>query len=364
MAVGKPTVLITGVAGNLGLRLLPQLAHCNLVGVDLAPPSSAAPLEFHPIDLGQDVSRAQLVELLRTSGAFAVVHLAFVIDPVRTGVLDRQRMWQINVAGTARVMEAIAEVNRGGGAVRKFVFPSSVSVYGPELPGPVDEEHPLGAHTLPYAIHKQESDEAVRLRAPALAGCTTYLLRPHIYAGASMQNYLVGALRGTPGGKSRIAGWLRRKGMRLPLVLPRGESYLAQRFQFVHVDDVARLIAFILRRPEPYPDLIVLNVAGRGDPMTLEQCIRIARQKIVRLPGVSLCRVALRWMWKLGISSVPPEALPYMIGSYLVDTRRLRGFLGSEYEQVIRYTVEEALRDSFAPADQGTQLSPLAGTSA
>ena len=66
------------------------------------------------------------------------MHLAFVIDPVRTGVLDVERMWQINVAGTARVMEAIAEVNRHGGRVEKFVFISSVSAYGPETPGPVE----------------------------------------------------------------------------------------------------------------------------------------------------------------------------------------------------------------------------------
>ena len=35
-----------------------------------------------------------------------------MLDPVRAGVLDLDRMWQINVAGTARVMEAITEANR------------------------------------------------------------------------------------------------------------------------------------------------------------------------------------------------------------------------------------------------------------
>ena len=60
-------------------------------------------------------------------------------------------MWQTNVAGTARVMEAISVVNRTGGHVRQFIFPSSVSAYGPETPGPVKEDFPLRAHTLPYA---------------------------------------------------------------------------------------------------------------------------------------------------------------------------------------------------------------------
>ena len=40
-------------------------------------------------------------------------------------------------------------------------------------------------------------------------------------------------------------------------------------------------------------------------------------------------RIVLRLLWKFGISSIPPEALPYMIGSYTMDTTRLQQFLGS-----------------------------------
>src|SRR5512146_880064 len=175
------TVIVTGAAGNLGLRLLPQLHDYSVFGVDIAPPKTDHPLRFERMDLGREESCGQLVNLLRETGAENVVHLAFVIDPVRTGVLDVKRMWEINVAGTARVVEAITEVNRMGGKVKKFIFPSSVSAYGPDLPGPVKEEHPLGAHTLPYAIHKQESDEVVRLRAAKMGACSTYILRPNIF---------------------------------------------------------------------------------------------------------------------------------------------------------------------------------------
>ena len=158
----------------------------------------------------------------------SVIHLAFVLDPQRTGVLDLERMWQINVAGTARVMEAISVVNRTGGDVRQFIFPSSVAAYGPETAGPVKEDAPLRAHTLPYAIHKRESDEVVRYRAESLGDCRIYILRPHIFTGASMQNYMVGALRGTPLGKSKRAARMRAAGKRLPLMLPRGNKYLAE----------------------------------------------------------------------------------------------------------------------------------------
>ncbi len=360
MPAGQPTVLVTGVAGNLGLRLLEQLAGFSVAGVDVIEPARDFPIRFQPVDLGEEASCRQIVDLLRETRATAVVHLAFVLDPVRAGVLDPERMWRINVAGTARVMEAIAVVNRGGGAVEKFIFPSSISVYGPGLRVPASEDSPLGARSLVYALHKKEADEVVRLRATSLGQCSTYVLRPAIYVGATMQNYMVNVLRGAALGRGRLANWLRRKGARLPLLLPFGRQYLGRRFQFVHVDDVARLIRFILLKPERVAQLTVMNVAGHGAPLALGECARIAGAKITRLPGQALCQLVLRLLWSLEISAVPPEAFPYMIGEYLMDTSRLQAFLGSEYEQVIRYTCEEALEDSFHASSADTQIRTAA----
>jgi nucleoside-diphosphate-sugar epimerase len=341
------TVLVTGVSGNLGARVLLQLADSRVVGVDLyAPPCSADLARFESIDLGDEASCDQLVRILREEQVRSVVHLAFVIDPLRTGIVDADRMWQVNVAGTARVLEAIAEFNRHGGNVQRFVFISSVSAYGPETPGPISEEFPLSAHTLPYAVHKKEADETVRARAYQLGDCSTFILRPHIFAGATMQNYLIGALRGTPTGKGKRAERLRQRATRLPIVLPFGERYLQNRFQFVHVDDVARLIAHILRLPAPAP-LTVLNVAGRGEALPFSECASSANAKLLRLPGRIACRAALSLMWDLGISGVPPDSLPYILGSYTMNTLHLQQFLGHNYENVIQHTIAEALADSF-----------------
>ena len=161
MGDAKPTVVVTGISGNLGTRLLPQLLDFDVIGVDIAPPTTNLPLRFERMDLGAEESCRQLFLLMRDSHASAVVHLAFVLDPVRTGVLDLDRMWQINVAGTARVMEAVTEANHESAIVDKFIFTSSVAAYGPNLPGAVTEEHPLGAYSLPYAIHKMEADKVV-----------------------------------------------------------------------------------------------------------------------------------------------------------------------------------------------------------
>jgi len=352
MDSAKPVVVVTGIAGNLGARLLPLLGDYSVIGVDLNPPHTDLPLQFERLDLGDESCTRTLYELLRDRRPVAVVHLAFVIDPVRTGVLDSERMWQINVAGTARVMEAVTEANRTADSpIRQFVFPSSVSAYGPSLPEPAREESVLAAHTLPYAIHKKQSDEVVQQRAPALRGCSVYILRPHIFAGASVENYLLGAFRGTVNGKSARAEKMRSAGKRLPCMMPRGQQYLDNKIQFVHVDDMARLIAHILRRDPEAQRLTVLNVAGRGEPLTFGRCIEMAQAKLVRVPGKWAMRLVLRFLWKRRISVIPPEALPYMTGEYIMNTDRLRGFLGAEYESVLRYTIADAFADSFRGAD-------------
>jgi nucleoside-diphosphate-sugar epimerase len=348
MAEDRPTIVVTGAAGNLGQRLLPFLRDFQVIGIDFRQPRDASTfLTFHEIDLGLEAACEQLIDILRKHDVMAVVHLAFVIDPLQTGVLDIDRMWQINVAGTSRVMEAIAVVNRTGGAVRQFIFPSSVSAYGPETPGLVNEDHPLQAHTLPYAVHKKESDLVVQSRANTLGDCSTYILRPHIFTGASMQNYLVGALRGTPTGKGRLAARMIHRGMRLPMLLPLGDAYPEKRFQFVHVDDVARLLAYILTHVPARPNTFIFNVAGRGDALPIGRCAEIANAKVLRLPSQTMCRLMLKLLWRMGISGVPADALPYIIGSYTMDTSRLRDYLGADHEKVMQFTIEDALRDSF-----------------
>src|SRR5271165_36668 len=348
MDTAKPTIIVTGVSGNLGQRLVQQLSDCTVVGIDITPPTHAPIDRFVALDLGREESTRELLLLLRELQPASVVHLAFVIDPQRSGILDVDRMWRINVAGTARVMEAIAEANRNAAStVRQFVFPSSVSAYGSDLPAPAAEDSPLGGHTLPYAIHKKESDLVVQQRAPSLRGCGVFILRPHILAGASVENYLMGAFRGTPNGKGPRAARMRQSAKRLPAMLPFGQQYLDNKIQFLHVDDMARLIAWILKREPEAQRLTILNVAGRGDPMTFAQCIELAHAKLLRVPGQWAMRRVLQFLWDWNISAIPPDAVPYMTGQYIMNTDRLQRFLGSDYRVVIEKTNSEAFADSF-----------------
>jgi len=348
MGEALPSIVVTGISGHLGQRLLPLLTAFRVVGVDFRPPGAGLPIRFEQIDLGEEASCLQLIQLFREVRPVAVLHLAFVLDAVRTGVLDPERMWKINVAGTARVMEAATEANRDWPMVEKFVFLSSVSAYGPRLSTPAVETTALAAHTYGYGIHKMEADRVVQQRAPSLRGCSVYILRPHIFAGADVNNYFMEAFRGIPGGSSKRAARMREQGTRLPCMLPSGEQYLRNKIQFVHIEDVARLIVFVLRKTEPEAQrLTILNVAGRGEPLTYDQCVHMANAKLIRVPSEKLFRLVLQFLWVAKISTIPPDVAPYMTSDTVMDTTRLQQFLGPEYKNVIRHPLAEAFRECF-----------------
>jgi nucleoside-diphosphate-sugar epimerase len=69
------SILVTGVSGNLGARLLLQLTGSRVAGVDLHPPSSSTGLSrFESMDISDEDSCDQLVRLLREEDVRAVVH--------------------------------------------------------------------------------------------------------------------------------------------------------------------------------------------------------------------------------------------------------------------------------------------------
>ncbi len=65
METPKPTVIVTGISGNLGQRLVPLLPEYSLVGVDVKPPTGSTIHRFVPLDLGKEDSTRELVLRLR-----------------------------------------------------------------------------------------------------------------------------------------------------------------------------------------------------------------------------------------------------------------------------------------------------------
>lgn len=344
----SPAVLVTGIAGNLGRTLAPLLKDRLLVGVDLVCPSLDHPCtQFCQLDLSQPDAPGVLAQLIHENDIRVVIHLAFVLDPVRTGAVDEQRQWQINVHGTRHVLEAIEETNREKLQVELLIFLSSVTAYGSNLPEPVHEDAPLNGHTFSYAVHKRETDLLCQESHPRLGGCAVYILRAHIFLGKAMDNFILRALRGQPSGRGWLAEWVRRLGWRLPLILPRGRRYDGL-FQFVHIEDVARLLRWLCSH-YVRGRLEILNLQGKGKPLTNLDCAAIANARLLRLPSYRLVAFLFRLLWWIGLSGVPPKALPYFTGSYTMNCDRLIALLGNDFDQIIRNTSEESLRDTVNP---------------
>ena len=72
----KPSVLITGVSGNLGIRLVRQLADFNVIGTDIREPEDTSALaRFEKIDLAEERSCDQLLDLM-----LSLIHIS---EPTR-----------------------------------------------------------------------------------------------------------------------------------------------------------------------------------------------------------------------------------------------------------------------------------------
>ncbi len=132
----KSTLLVTGVSGYWGQRVVRQLEQNprfdRILGIDYVDPLHPFErCEFIPIDLLNPL----LSNLLQTEKVDTVCHLLFLPSRVY-----REELFKLNVLGTMRLLSACV---RAG--VSKVVLKSSTLVYGadPELPMYMQEEREL-----------------------------------------------------------------------------------------------------------------------------------------------------------------------------------------------------------------------------
>ena len=141
-------VVVVGASGNVGTSLLRALAAEprveSVLGIARRIPRQHFPkTEWR----SADIARSPLRPLFQD--ADAIVHLAWLIQPGR----DKQRLYEVNVEGSARVFRAAAAAR-----VPTLVYASSVGAYAP---GPkdhgVDESWPTtGIQSSFYSRHKAQ----------------------------------------------------------------------------------------------------------------------------------------------------------------------------------------------------------------
>lgn len=306
------TVAVTGAGGFLGRRVVEALcaddAVARVVGFDLAPASFDHPkVVVDALDVRDPAIAGRL------AGVDVLVHLAFVMDPIKNETLMRD----INVNGTQNVLKAA-----GGAGVGKVVYTSSAVVYGahPDNRIPLTEDAPLRANLdFSYAAHKLEVEYVLQEIAAEFPQLSMTVFRPAIVFGPGVDNAWSHALE-------------------LPLLF--GVQGHAPPLQFVHPSDVAAAVHFAATGDIPG----VFNLAAEGS-LSPEEMMSIVDRRRIDIPE-PLAFTLLERLWSLGLAEAPAGMLHYVMHPWVLSTGKL---------SAAGFTCRHSNRTSFVSAVEASR---------
>ena len=160
-------IFLTGATGFIGSKLALYLAaknhQINALVRDLQ--SENLPVHENIIPFKGDVGDPDSIKKA-IEGCEYVIHMAAFTD-IRYRHIDR--FYQVNVNGTSNVLSAAMEAQ-----VKKFIFTSSISVFGDALSGvPITEKQPrLNAYHNDYELTKVMAEELVKEYCRKGLNCT------------------------------------------------------------------------------------------------------------------------------------------------------------------------------------------------
>jgi len=131
----KPVVLVTGASGEMGHGLITRLAEIgtfDILALDVRPLEPEVSRHCMAARVG-DILDGHLLERLRSEFEIsAVFHLAALLSTRAEFVPETAH--EVNVQGTLGLLRLAVEEARSHGRPVKFLFPSSIAVYGlPDL---------------------------------------------------------------------------------------------------------------------------------------------------------------------------------------------------------------------------------------
>jgi UDP-glucose 4-epimerase len=336
-------VVVIGATGNVGLAVMEALSQHRDVGeaVGLArhlpevgsPPAALPGVSWQTADVVND----DLTAVFRD--ADAVVHLAWLLQPTR----DPSRLWEVNVRGTARVLEAVARAR-----VPALVHASSVGAYSPvpddrQEPLMVDESWPT--HGVPTSAYSREKAYTERLLDAFEAQHDTRVvrMRPALIFQADAASRIRRLFLGTLAPGRLVASG------RLP-VLP---TVRGLRFQVVHTDDVAAaFLTAVLGNARHAFNLAAPPV------LSLDDVAEALGAHSVPVPS-AVVRGAVRASWATRLQPIDVGWYDLARRSPLLDTTRARRELGWSP----RRSATEALRELLdaVAAGRGAPTPALEG---
>ncbi len=297
-------VVVVGATGNVGTSVVEALGGApeveEIVGLARRRPSWDPPKTSW---VEADVLSGDLRGIF--SGADAVIHLAWAIQPSR----DEMTLERINVDGSRRVFDAVAAAG-----VPKLVYASSVGAYsrGPKE-DEVDESWQVGAtQSSFYSRHKVAVERMLDEFERRSSEVKVVRLRPALIF------------------KSEAASEIRRlfAGPFLPSFLLRSSLIPAVpriprlRFQAVHSTDVGRAYALATTRDVEG----AFNVAAEP-PIGPQELGEVLRARTFPLPA-AVARTLTDVTWRLRLQPTPPGWFDMALNVPLMSSARAREELG------------------------------------
>jgi UDP-glucose 4-epimerase len=181
--------LVTGGAGFIGSHLVKRLLEdgCNVTVIDDLSTGKWENLPEHSnlkkykVSILQDMSK-------HVAGTDVIFHLA-ALSGVQRSIEQPNKTHEVNVTGTFNLLLAARDAG-----VKKFIFSSSMTVYGEQAKLPITEKGELKPMS-PYAFHKKIGEDYCKLFTN-LWGLPTISLRyfnvygPSMYSSGASLNFL------------------------------------------------------------------------------------------------------------------------------------------------------------------------------
>ncbi|MGH7675501.1 MAG: NAD-dependent epimerase/dehydratase family protein [Gemmatimonadales bacterium] len=188
-------VLVTGADGFVGRWLVRRLlADGREVYAAVRPAAGGGDDGFTPEEraavrwLPLELTDTESVHRCAAHPYDAVAHLAAVASGV-DAARDPGHAWNVNAAGTARLVHALAEARRDGGADPRVLVISTGEVYG-RGDGGLRQESDPPAPVSPYAASKLGAEIAA-LEAYRRTGLRVIIARPFAHTGPGQDSRFV-----------------------------------------------------------------------------------------------------------------------------------------------------------------------------
>ena len=298
-------ILITGSAGYLGKNLVSKSLERNfeVVGLDIKNSGIYKPKFFEEIC---DITKKALVhEVIHRHKPEIVIHCAGALAQF---VPDEKQMHEINVGGIQILLE---ESWNHRESVKKFVFISSVEVYGIDVPTPCLETAPMN----PICQYGEDKVECEGLCKKYLdKGMDITIFRPPTITGPGQNEpTLLGQIINAYKGKRAF--------------LPGGGK---TKLQMVNVFDVCEAIFLAIENPASKGE--IFNLGSDNVPILREMVITLYKHaekkpKYLAL-GAGILRFIVKILDLLHISPIEPQHLEIALKDYTFDSTKIKTILG------------------------------------